>query len=110
MAASSILILILVAAFVVVPPLVFRFEPKFRDDYSLTFSPQGIHWRTAQIDSQLRWSVYTRALIDSHSYLLYSGGRRFTVIPKRVFETGEQMQNFEKLLAEHIAVILRQDV
>ena len=84
-AASVLLVLMLVAAFVVIPPLAFRREPKFRDDYSLTFSAEGIHFRTAHIDSHLHWSMYSRALVDAHSYVLYYGANQFTVIPRRVF-------------------------
>src|SRR3989454_1180814 len=94
-AASCFLVFILFAAFVVIPPLAFRSEAKFRDDYSLTFSQDGIHFRTAHIDSQLQWSLYSRALIDGHSYVLYYGSRQFTVIPKRVFQSAEQQQIFE---------------
>jgi len=101
--------LMLVAAFTVVPPLAFRREPKFRDDYSLTFSPEGIHFRTAHIDSHLQWSMYSRALIASHSYVLYYGSRQFTVIPKRVFESAEQQQAFEQLLTQHVSHIVRRD-
>ena len=101
--------LMLVAAFTVIPPLAFRREPKFRDDYSLTFSPEGIHFRTAHVDSQLQWSMYSRALIDAHSYVLYYGSRQFTVIPKRVFQSVEQQQAFEQLLAQRVSQIVRRD-
>jgi YcxB-like protein len=101
--------LMLVAAFTVIPPLAFRREPKFRDDYSVTFSPEGIHFRTAHIDSQLQWSLYSRALVDGHSYVLYYGSHQFTVIPKRVFESSNQQQAFERLLTQHIAEIVRRD-
>jgi YcxB-like protein len=93
---------ILIAAFTVIPVLVFRREPKFRDEHSLTFSPEGIHFRTVHIDSQLQWSLYSRALVDAHSYVLYYGSRQFTVIPKRVFQNAEQQQAFEQLLRQHI--------
>jgi hypothetical protein len=99
--------LMLIAAFTVIPALVFRREPKFRDDYSLTFSPEGIHFRTAHIDSQLQWSMYSRALIDAHSYVLYYGSRQFTVIPKRVFQSAEQRQAFEQILTQRISNIVR---
>jgi hypothetical protein len=99
----------LFAAFVVIPPLAFRSEAKFRDDYSLTFSQSGIHFRTAHIDSQLQWSMYSRALIDEHSYVLYYGSRQFTVIPKRVFQNAEQQQIFEQLLTLHVSKIVRRD-
>ena len=98
--------LMLIAAFIVIPPLVFRREPKFRDDYSLTFSPEGIHFRTSHIDSQLQWAIYSRALIDAHSYVLYYGSRSFTVIPKRVFQSIEQRQEFEQLMTQHVSQII----
>lgn len=101
--------LLLVAAFTVIPRLAFRREPKFRDDYSLTFSPEGIHFRTEHIDSQLEWSLYSRAMIDAHSYVLYYGARQFTVIPKRVFQSPEQQEAFETLLTQQISKIVRRD-
>jgi hypothetical protein len=104
---ATVFVLILIAAFTVVPPLAFRREPKFRDEYCLTFSPEGIHFRTAHIDSQLQWSLYSRALVDAHSYLLYHGSRQFTVIPKRVFQSAEQRQAFEQLLVQHISQIVQ---
>jgi hypothetical protein len=101
--------LMLVAAFTVIPPLAFRREPKFRDDYSVTFSPEGIHFRTAHIESQLQWSLYSRALVDGHSYVLYYGSHQFTVIPKRVFASSNQQQAFERLLTQHISEIVRRE-
>src|SRR5947209_7562204 len=47
--------LMLIAAFTVIPLLVFRREPKFRDEYLLTFSADGVHFRAVHIDSQLQW-------------------------------------------------------
>jgi hypothetical protein len=41
LAVSGISAVMLLAAFAVIPKIVFRSQPKFRDDYSLTFSPQG---------------------------------------------------------------------
>ena len=102
--------LMLVAAFTVVPRIAFRREPKFRDDYALTFSPDGIHFRTAHIDSQLQWSMYSRALVDAHSYVLYYGSRQFTVVPKRVFQNAEDQQAFEQMLAQHVPQIVRRDI
>jgi hypothetical protein len=103
---SAAFVLVLLAVFFIVPPLAFRREPKFRDEYSLTFSPEGIHFQTVHIDSQLQWHIYSRALADSNSYVLYYGTRSFTVIPKRVFESIEQQGAFEKLLAKHVPKIV----
>jgi hypothetical protein len=97
----------LLAAFFVIPPLIFRRQPQFRDDYSLTFSPEGIHFQTVHINSKLTWGLYSRAMVDAHSYMLYYGSRTFTVIPKRVFQNNQQQDAFDELLAEHIPTIVR---
>ena len=102
-AASAVFILLLFAAFVIAPPLAFRLEPKYRDDYSRTFSLEGLHFRTVHIDSQLQWSLYSHALVDAYSYLLYYGSRSFTVIPKRVFQSAEQERAFDQMLVEHVS-------
>jgi len=106
---SAAFALILVAAFVLVPPLAFRREPKFRDEYSLSFSAEGIHFHTASIDSQLQWNLYTRALVDANSYVLYHGPRSFTVIPKRAFQSAEQQAAFEKILIQNVRQVLKRD-
>ncbi len=101
--------LMLIAAFTLIPILAFRREPKFRDDYALTFSPGGIHFRTANIDSQLQWNMYSSALVDAHSYVLYYGTNQFTVIPKRVFQSSEEQQAFDQLLTQKISKVVRRD-
>lgn len=107
---SGVFALVLAVAFGVVPRMVFRGEPKFRDEYSLAFSGGGIHFQTVHVNSQLEWSTYNRALVDAHSFVLYHGRRSFTVIPKRVFETPEHLAGFERLLSEKVREIVRQDL
>ena len=102
---SGIFALVLIMAFGIVPQLRFRRESKFRDEYALTFSSEGIHFHTDHIDSQLQWSMYSRALVDSHSFVLYYGAHSFTVIPKRVFQSSEQQVRFEQLLAQNVPKI-----
>ena len=99
---SVLFVLLLIAAFSLIPGLIFRREAKFRDEYSLTFSSDGIHFRTNHIDSQLQWGMYSRALVDTHSFILYYGSRSFTAIPKRVFENAEQQASFERLISQKI--------
>jgi hypothetical protein len=106
---SGVFALMLVAAFLIIPAIAFRREPKFRDDYALTFSQEGIHFKTPHIDSQLEWSIYSRALVDAHSYVLYYGSRSFTIIPKRVFQSTDQQVAFEGLLSQHVPNIVKQN-
>jgi len=99
--------LLLVVAFLAMPPLLFKREPKFRDEYSLVFSQDGIHFRTDHIDSRLEWGIYSRAVIDPYSYILYYGTRQFTVVPKRVFGGEDERLAFEALLTRHVPSIIR---
>jgi YcxB-like protein len=98
--------LILVAAFIVIPRIWFRSQPKLRDEYALRFSPEGIHFQTAHIDSKLQWAMYTKALVDPYSFILYYGRQQFTVIPKRVFQDGSQRQTFERLLHQNVSNVV----
>jgi hypothetical protein len=103
---SGVFALMLFAAFALIPTITFRNQPKFRDEYSLSFSPQGVHFRTTNIDSDLKWGVYTSALVDSYSYILYYGKQQFTIIPKRVFQDASQRQTFEQLLAQNVSKVV----
>ena len=103
---SSILALMLVAAFAVIPSVAFRKQPKFLDEYSLAFSPEGIHFRTTHIDSDLKWGMYRWALVDAYSFILYYGSQQFTVIPKRVFESPSQREAFEQLLRQNVSRVV----
>jgi YcxB-like protein len=103
---SGIFALILVAAFAVIPRISFRSQPKFRDEYSLRFSPEGIHFQTVHIDSDLQWGMYTSALVDAYSFILYYGTQQFTVIPKRVFQDASQRQTFERLLLQNVSKVV----
>lgn len=109
LAASGTFLMMLVAAFGVIPHLLFSREPKYRDDYSLTFSDEGIHFHTVHIDSQLEWNLYSRALVDRSSYLLYYGSRAFSIIPKRVFQSREHLTEFDKLLSQNVKHVVRKD-
>jgi hypothetical protein len=104
---AALFAMMLISAFTIIPLIAFRREPKFRDEYLLLFSPDGIHFRTAHIDSQLQWNLNSWALIAEHSFILYYGSHQFTVIPKRVFPDQEQMLAFEQLLIQKIPRIER---
>jgi hypothetical protein len=50
--------------------------------------------------------MYSRVLVDAHSYVLYYGTRSFTVIPKRVFQSADQKSAFDELLVQHVPKIV----
>jgi len=103
---TGFLALILVAAFAIIPSVAFRRQPKFRDEYSLSFSSEGIHFRTIHIDSDLKWGIYTWALVDPYSFILYYSPQQFTVVPKHVFQSPSQRQAFEQLLRRNVSKVV----
>jgi hypothetical protein len=80
----------------------FRRNPKFREEYCLTFSPENIHFKTASIDSTLQWTNYERVVESPGLFLLMYGKGLFTLIPKRCFSSDEEINAFRALLKEKI--------
>jgi hypothetical protein len=86
------------------PRRYFRGDPKFRDEYSLTFSDEGIGFKTRNIDASVAWSLYTGVIENKNFYLLIYGKdiASLTVIPKRVFRDSKQEVTFVEMLRRHI--------
>src|SRR5262249_48069537 len=80
----------------------FRRNPKFREEYGLTFTRDSIHFQTASIDSVLRWTHYERVIESPTLFLLMYGKGLYTLIPKRSFQSEEQQSAFRALLQECI--------
>ncbi len=87
--------------FFVLPRQRFRSDPKFRDEYFLQFSDDGIHFKTEQVDALLRWSLYNRVLEDERFYIMVYGKNMISVTPKRAFASAAQEAAFRQLLGRH---------
>jgi len=100
---------IFVAAFfqkiiVAVPRKFFRGNDNMREEFLLTFSPDGVWVRTSKIDSKLSWSLYTRVLENASMYVIVYGkdARMMTAVPKRVFRNAQEEVEFRDLLRLHV--------
>ena len=89
---------------VALPKRYFRGDPRFRDDYSLTFSDAGIQLKTQSINSTVAWNLYTRVLENDKFYVLVYGRdmHAIAIIPKRAFRDSMQETTFRELLRRHI--------
>lgn len=81
----------------------FRRNPKFREEYHLTFSRESIHFKTALLDSTLQWTHYERVIESPDLFLLMYGKDLYTLIPKRCFKSNEDMDAFRTLVSRTIA-------
>ncbi|HKQ52141.1 MAG TPA: YcxB family protein [Pyrinomonadaceae bacterium] len=100
--ASFIPPILFVLGFFVLPRQRFRRDPKFRDQYFLQFSDDGIQFKTAQIDAALQWSLYNQVWEDERFYILVYGEHMISVIPKRAFAGAAQESAFRQLLGRHL--------
>lgn len=82
--------------------LFFRRNKKFSDEYTVTFTPEGLHFKTVSIDSNLAWSIYDNVVEDSVVFLLMTGKSFYSVMPKRAFRDEDEVNRFRKMVQASI--------
>ena len=103
---GAIFLLMLLWAFVFMPKAAMR-EPRYQSPFRLTFSEEGIEFRTSDLESRLQWSLYGRALRANGCWLLYHMRDHYSIIPLRAFARDEDRKAFEALVETHVAKIER---
>ena len=110
-ASEAIILMIVLACFpfligflhlFVLPRQRFRSDPKFKDEYFLQFSDDGIQFKTTDIDALLQWSLYNKVLENERFYLLVYGKHMISVIPKRAFADAKQEEAFSEMLRRNL--------
>jgi hypothetical protein len=86
------------------PRRYFRGDPKFRDEYTLTFTDAGIEFRTTHLNASLAWSLYTDVIENDKLYILVYGKgiNTLSILPKRAFTDDRQETAFRQLLRRHV--------
>jgi hypothetical protein len=86
------------------PRRYFRGDPKFRDEYTLTFTDTGIEFRTAHLNASLAWSLYTDVIETDKFYLMVYGKgiHSLSIVPKRAFTDAGQETAFRQMLRRHL--------
>jgi hypothetical protein len=88
--------------FVGLPRRYFRGDPRFRDEYNLTFTDSGIEFRSPTVNSSLAWSLYTGVIENDNFYILVYGVHSLSIFPKRAFRDSQQDTAFRQLLRRHV--------
>lgn len=86
------------------PRRYFRGDPKFRDEYTLTFTDAGIEFRTTHLNATLAWSLYTDVVETDQFYILVYGKgiHTLSILPKRAFTDVNQESTFRQMLRRHL--------
>jgi hypothetical protein len=87
-----------------IPRRYFRGDPKFRDEYHLTFSDAGIEFQTLNMSSMIAWNFYTGVIENDKFYLMKYGNNIHSVsmIPKRAFADSRQESTFRQMLRRNL--------
>jgi hypothetical protein len=93
-----------------IPRIIFALSPKFRESYTVTFSPDGVRVQTPHADSRLDWGRYSRAILGSEEYILCYGRSLFGVIPKRAFQSPEDLRAFEEMLTRFVPEVGKPEI
>ena len=79
------------------PAYKFKQTEKYHEEYTLLFAKNCIKFKTATIDSELQWSLYSELWESADYYFLLYSGRMYTLIPKRVFANSASRRAFEDI-------------
>ena len=99
-----VLLLMVVYALVILPALIYLWDPKLKWEYSLAFYEDRIEFKTQNVDSILRWQFYHSWLRDDEFYILYHGKRDVTVMPRRALTFDNSDKRFAELLKRKIGL------
>ena len=80
-----------------VPALKFKRASKYREEYAMVFSKDAITWKTATVDSELKWTLYSELWENGDFYFLIQAPQMYTLIPKRAFAEQAERQTFEEM-------------
>lgn len=80
-----------------VPVMTFRKTPKFKEEYHLTFTAEGIWFETTTIHSELQWNTYTIFWESEDCYYLVQEKQIYTILPKRAFAGDAEKLAFERM-------------
>ncbi|MDR1066108.1 MAG: YcxB family protein [Clostridiales bacterium] len=66
------------------------------------FSKDNIRFRTQNVDSELKWDIYSELWESNDFYYLIQGPRLYTLIPKRAFINLALNQAFEEIVLSNL--------
>ena len=86
------------ALYYLIPKVTYKQNAKFREEYYLAFSGEGIRFQTNTINSDLQWDVYKDMLENEEYFYLCQNKQMYSVIPKSAFQDESQVQQFKELV------------
>ncbi|SFS77289.1 YcxB family protein [Paenibacillus sp. BC26] len=99
---SILFFFIVFVRIIVVPRIVFKRQPKFKEEYVLSFNEENIIFNAGDINSTISWDFYKEIKESKEFIFLKYGKELHTIIPKRVFRNKEELNEFKTLIKSKI--------
>ncbi len=90
-----------------IPKRHFKLTSKFQEEYKLLFSEEGIVFKTENINSNLKWDVYTEIWENKEFYFLVQNAHLYTILPKRAFASVADIEIFERVIPSTVPITKR---
>lgn len=103
-------VIVVILSLFIIPRIHYRQNPKLRDECFLTFSENGIKFKTSYIDSNIEWSLYNKIWESKEFYYLFHGKAMFSIIPKRAFVNEQDENRFKAFLNRKISEEIKKNI
>lgn len=80
----------------------FRKTPKYKEEYHMVFSEEGILFETATLHSELKWDTYTALWESKECYYLVQTKQIYSILPKRAFAGDVEKTAFERMAEQGV--------
>lgn len=91
--------------YLLLPILKFKQTAKYHEEYTLIFSKEIVRLKTPSIESEIKWSVYSKLWENGDFYFLIQAPRMYALIPKRAFKDQNEIQLFTEIAHSNLKTI-----
>ena len=77
-------------------------EKCYMDGMELRFTEDKVFWRGKDFKSEVEWTYIKEYLEDLVAFMLFIPHNRYLLLPKRIFESKEQMRKFRELVKSKV--------
>lgn len=77
-------------------------EKRFMDGLELRFTEDKVFWQGKDFKSEVDWSYMKEYLEDLVAFMLFIPHGRYLLLPKRIFESKDQMRKFRELVKSKV--------
>ncbi len=94
--------LLLITLYLLMPMKYYQEFEKYHHPYKLLFEDDKITFDAHAVHSTMTWDIYKHYKENMNYFYLIQKKRSYTLIPKRVFTSEEEISAFRQLLTSHL--------